>query len=349
MPSEAASYNSQQWSILIRTAKAGKLSAHVGWLIEQHNINYVLPEKAINHFTAAKKIAEFRQRQALWELNRLRRALADLPITVIVLKGGAYLLANQPFANARLLSDIDVMVEKPVIEIVEQTLLSQNWQSMKVDDYDQQYYRDWMHEIPPLRHILRAIEVDIHHTIIPLTSQLKPDPELLFNDAISIVQGDNFKVLSPCDMVLHSAVHLFFDSDLSNKIRDLVDLDQLLRNFSAEYPDFLIDLLKRAAVLGLQRPLYYTLRYCHQFLNTPISNDHWQALKPIAPPFVIRWLMDLLVPLALLPQHPDMPKKTVSLARWLLYLRSHFLRMPLKLLVPHLIRKGLLRWRNHGD
>ena len=347
-PGEAASYNSQQWSLLIRTAKACKLSAHIGWLIEQRNINHLLPEKAQNHFAAVKKIAEFRQRQALWELNRLRRALANLPVTVIVMKGGAYLLAGLPFASARLLSDVDIMVEKQVLELIEQTLLTQNWQSMKVDDYDQQYYRQWMHEIPPLRHILRAIEVDIHHTIIPPTSQLKPDPALLFRDAVSI-KGETFKILSPCDMVLHSAVHLFFDSDLSNKLRDLVDLDQLLRKFYAQYPDFLKDLLDRAAMLGLQRPLYYALRYTHQFLNTPISNEQWQTLKTIAPPFIIRWFMDLLVPLALLPEHPDMHRKSVSFARWLLYVRSHYLRMPLKLLLPHLARKSLLYWQTTGD
>ncbi len=343
------SYNSRQWSLLIRTAKASKLSAHIGWLIEQQNLNHALPEKAQNHFAAAKKIAEFRQRQALWELNRLRRALADLPVTVIVLKGGAYLLAGLPFASVRLLSDVDIMVEKQTLELIEQTLLNQNWQSMKVDDYDQQYYRQWMHEIPPLRHILRAIEVDIHHTIIPPTSQLKPDPALLFHDAISI-KGETFKVLSPCDMVLHSAVHLFFDSDLSNKLRDLVDLDQLLRNFYAQYPDFLKDLLARAIMLGLQRPLYYTLRYSHLLLNTPISNDQWQTIKTtIAAPLIIRWLMDLLVPLALLPEHPDMTRKSVSLARWLLYVRSHYLRMPLKLLLPHLARKSLLRLQTSSD
>jgi len=233
-------------------------------------------------------------------------------------------------------------VEKPVIELIEQMLLNQNWQSMKVDDYDQQYYRQWMHEIPPLRHILRAIEVDIHHTIIPPISQLKPDPALLFHDAVGI-KGENFKVLSPCDMVLHSAVHLFFDSDLSNKLRDLVDLDQLLRHFYAQYPDFLEDLLARAAVLGLQRPIYYTLRYSQHFLNTPLSNDQWQIVKAIAPPLIIRWLMDLLVPLALLPEHPDRPSKLVSLARWLLYVRSHWLKMPVYLLVTHLPRKAYRR------
>jgi hypothetical protein len=274
----------------------------------------------------------------------LRQALATLPVDVIVLKGCAYLLSELPFAKSRLLSDVDIMVEKSALESVEQLLIDQNWQSEKVDEYDQHYYRQWMHEIPPLRHVLRTMEVDIHHTIIPPTSRLKPDPSLLFLDAVAI-QGEVFKVLAPCDMVLHSAVHLFYDSDLGNKLRDLIDLDQLLRHFYALYPNFLSDLLARAAVLGLQRPLYYALRYSQRFLHTPISNDCCQAIDAIAPPLFIRWLMDILTPKALLPEIPDRHSRIVSTARWLLYVRSHYLRMPLRLLLPHLLRKSLVRFR----
>jgi hypothetical protein len=50
--------------------------------------------------------------------------------------------------------------------------------------------------------------------------------------------------------------------------------------------------------------------------------------------------MDQLVGRALTPEHPDHPTKVTALARWLLYVRSHYLRMPLQLLIPHLLRKG---------
>jgi hypothetical protein len=33
-------------------------------------------------------------------------------------------------------------------------------------------------------------------------------------------------------MVLHSATHLFYDGELNHGLRDLVDLDDLLRHFS---------------------------------------------------------------------------------------------------------------------
>ena len=343
-PGEAVAYDNAQWSLLLRTAEACKISAQLAWLIDQHHLNHLIPEKVQNHFSAARKIANFRCRQITWELNRLQLALAGFADDVLILKGGAYLLLELPFAKARLLSDVDIMVPKQALETIEQLLLSQNWRSVKVNDYDQQYYRQWMHEIPPLRHALRSIEVDIHHTIIPPVSRLRPDPGLLFREAVSVPGEDVFKVLAPGDMLLHSAVHLFYDSDLSNKLRDLLDLDQLIRYFSAQNPDFLSEVLARAAVLGLQRPLYYALRYCQRFLHTPLGGELKQDVTAIAPPFVSRWLMDFLVPLALLPEHPDEKSRLVGFARWLLYVRSHYLRMPLRLLLPHLLRKS---WFNY--
>ena len=71
---------------------------------------------------------------------------------------------------------------------------------------------------------------------------------------------DRLRVLCPADMVLHSATHLFHNEDLSQGLRDLADLDSLLRHFGQE-PGFWEELPRRAAELDLARPLYYGLRY----------------------------------------------------------------------------------------
>ena len=343
-PHSVAELTEPQWSLLLRMAKSCTITAQLGWLLVQNQAIAYAPEKALQHFQSAQAIIDYRKCIALWELNRLQRALASCNTDVVVLKGCGYLLAGIPFADARLFADVDVMVEKQVLERIEQILLTQDWQSLKLDEYDQSYYRRWMHEIPPLRHVSRSMDVDIHHTIIPPTSDLQPDPALLMHDAIGTEKGF-YKILSPCDMVLHSAVHLFFDSDLNNKLRDLVDLDQLIRHFCAKDGDFLQKIVQRADILGLQRPLYYTLRYCQKLLATPIPGDIVLASQRFAPPVLIRWFMDKLLPMVLLPEHPDEKSPTVAVARWLLFVRSHYLRMPLKLLIPHLARKSLKRFK----
>lgn len=341
-PSNIQSYSNQQWSLLYRVAKNASLLAHVGWVVQQNGLQSYLPKKIIANITSAQTLVDYRKRTALWELNRLWRALLEANAEIIVLKGGGYLLANLPFSQSRMFADIDILVKKDAIKNIEQILLEQHWRSVNLDNYDQNYYRDWMHEIPPLRHITRVIEVDIHHTILPLTSRLYPDPKMLIAAADESGQY-GFKILAPCDMTLHSATHLFYDSDLNNKLKDLVDLDQLLTHFSSTDMDFFSKLNKRAKELELNCPLFYALRYTHKLLGTAIPTEILRD-KTGAPSFIFRILMDWLVPMAILPEHPDHPKIKVVIARWLLYVRSHYLRMPLKLLLPHLVHKGKVRW-----
>jgi hypothetical protein len=64
-----------------------------------------------------------------------------------------------------------------------------------------------------------------------------------------------------------------------------------------------------------------------------------RKLQKWAPPAPVRWLMDRLVPLALLPEHPAFQSRRAHLARLVLYMRSHWLRMPPWLLAYHLSYK----------
>jgi hypothetical protein len=56
-------------------------------------------------------------------------------------------------------------------------------------------------------------------------------------------------------------------------------------------------------------------------------------------------LMDRLIWLAMVPDHPDFPQRRTGMARWLLYVRSHWLRMPPGLLLKHLMQKQIIRWK----
>jgi hypothetical protein len=134
---------------------------------------------------------------------------------------------------------------------------------------------------------------------------------------------------------------LFFGGEFENGLRDLSDLDLLLRQFNKEKTNFFQSLTERSQELNLQLPLFYALRYTKKFLKTPVPNDielidgQWAKLKlPI---------MDVIFMRALMPDHPSCNDRWTGLARWLLYIRSHYLKMPLYLLIPHLLRKNLMR------
>ena len=157
-----------------------------------------------------------------WELNRIERALKHLRFPILLLKGAAYVAAGLP-ARGRLVSDIDIMVPRQALDGAEAALEAAGWRPIKLDPYDQRYYRTWMHELPPLVHPERGTVVDLHHTILPPTSRLKPDPAKLWSAAQPLGTGP-LHVLAPPDMVPHSAAHLFHDGDLRLSLRDLVDM-----------------------------------------------------------------------------------------------------------------------------
>ncbi|MHC4434095.1 MAG: nucleotidyltransferase family protein, partial [Planctomycetota bacterium] len=209
-------------------------------------------------------------------------------------------------------------------------------------DYDQRYYRKWSHELPPLIHEQRRTVVDVHHTILPRTSRLKPDTEKLWAASIEL-DKNGLMVLGHQDMVLHSAAHLFQDGDLSFAIRDLVDLADLL-SFFGEDPNFWESLVDRAYEHQLQRPLFYTLRYCQMLLDLNVPEKVDREISRAAPTKLLLGLMDRTVPRALLPDDPDGHTDNRANAATMLYLRSHWLRMPPWLLLAHLTRKSVMQF-----
>lgn len=345
-PDELSGLSPAQWDLLVRLARRARLLGRLEDELSSSGTLGAVPERAANHLVAGTNLARHRQTLLTWELNRVLWALDDVEVPLVVLKGAAYVLAGLPPARGRLFADLDLLVPESRIEQVEKTLLARGWYRTQLDPYDERYYRIWMHEIPPLRHRERETEIDIHHTIVPRTSRLSPAASLLI-EASRNLPGTRVRVLAPADMVLHALVHLFLEGDPHEglRLRDLLDVHGLLEHFGREEPGFWKAIVPRARELGLLRPLYYGLRFSGRLLGTSIPEAVLRDVESAAPSPPIRALMDRLVPQALLPDHPDRPRWRAGVARWLIYVRAHALRMPPLLLVRHLGYKTWLRVR----
>jgi hypothetical protein len=95
--------------------------------------------------------------------------------------------------------------------------------------------------------------------------------------------------------------------------------------------------------MDMQRPVFYALRYSRSFLETPIPEFVVSASQAWRPPRAILRVMDQLVSQALLPRLASTKTLASESARWLLYVRSHWLSMPPLLLTQHLIYKAFKR------
>ena len=342
-PKAVLSLSADQWNLLLRQARHAGVMAKISIMILklEQQISWSVPEAPRRHLISACQLAAKQLRTVQWEVNRLSQALRHLDIPVILLKGTAYAVAELPASRGRLFNDIDIMVPKSRLAEVEKQLMLHGWVASHHDSYDQRYYRTWMHELPPMVHVKRETVLDVHHNILPETAWLRLDPTVLFEAAQPLANRDPFAVLSPEDMVLHSATHLFSDGDFEHGLRDLADLNDLIVCFSTGHSQFWDQLLNRAEQLRLTRPLYYALSYICFYFSRSLPDNVLDKLNGYRPAYPIRSLMHWLLVRALRPKHPSCDLRYTALARWLLYIRSHYLRMPLYLLLPHLIRKAL--------
>ena len=341
-PPTLTKLDNSSWQDLFDVARHNGLFAKLAAVAHQHGILPQIPDRAQMHLEEALLIVNHHQTTIRFEVNRLVRALSHLEVPIVLLKGGAYLMADLPSARGRFMSDLDIMVPKDKIVSIEEALLAAGWERARLTEYDEHYFRDWMHEIPPIWHPERRVVTDIHHTIVPVTSRYRPDTEALFSAAVAL-EDPRLKVLCPADMVLHSAVHLF-NEEYFWGLRDLADLHDLLEYFG-KTEGFWDDLLDRSRLHGLDRILYYLLRYTRRLFGTLIPDYVEKAAQTHAPHMIVRVIMDVLVLSALKPSAPGQSHPGRAIALFFLRIHSHWLKMPPLLLARHLTIKFLYRWR----
>lgn len=322
-----------EWDLLIRVARRARLHGVLHARLATAALLEAIPDRALAHLESGAAVARHRRQMAQLEQHHVARTLQTFDGPLVLLKGAAYAAQEIAGLCGRPFNDLDVMVPARHVAAVEAALRAAGWRTEVSDPYDDRYYREWSHELPPLRGPGRGLDVDLHHAIVPPTARVHPDTARLFADAVPLGQSP-FRVLAPADQVLHAAVHLMHDVDAAERLRDLVDIDALLRGFAA--PEFWTTLFEHAAHHDLRRPLWYVLRYTHAWLGTPLPDDFARAVSAWGPPVPVRAAMDALLPATLFPLHPDRGTRWPRRAAWqALRLRAMWLRMPPGMLLRH--------------
>jgi hypothetical protein len=320
-PSGTSGLSDEQWTALIAAARAESLIGSLAFQLAGESV----PPRVASVLQAAREDAAQAKLQALWEAEMARRALERLEVPVILLKGTAYAAAGLEAAVGRSIGDLDILVPRERLGDVERALLGAGWEWVKEDAYDDLYYRRWMHELPPLIHRERDRMIDVHHTILPLTARPKPDAAAMITDSIALENG--LRVLAPADMVVHAAAHLFADGDLAGGLRNLWDIDRLLRQHSS-LPDFWSGLSGRAARHRLLPAVARAVRLAADVYATPVPGD-WRRSGPADALFKARLLA-----------RNGWGQGTDPGLRLGFYIRSHWLRMPPLMLARHLWTKA---------
>jgi hypothetical protein len=320
---DAATLTLRDWDGVIAVARAEAMLATLAHRLK----DAALPTPVVALFADQRAAAEVATKQALWEAEMARRALASERIEFVLLKGTAYAAAGLSCAEGRQIGDLDILVPVHDIGRAENELLEAGWEWVKSDPYDDAYYREHMHELPPLIHKARDRMIDVHHTILPQTHRTTPNPLALVADAVTTPGG--FTVLCPTDMACHCAAHLLADGDLQGGLRNLWDFHCLTRDFAAADPDFWGQLDARAGKHGLRAAVHQAARLARDLYGSELPAS-WSRTDPQDGLFRRRLLA-----------RDNWGRSTNWPLQQAFYIRSHWLRMPPLLLARHLWTK----WR----
>lgn len=326
-PATTRGLDAQGWAELLSMARAEQLAGTLAARLKFESV----PPRIAEILAEARVNATHQRRAALWEADCARRALAGYAGKVVLLKGTAYVAAGLVAGEGRSIGDLDILVVRGDLPQVEAALIVAGWEWVKPDPYDDAYYRDHMHELPPLIHKERDRMIDVHHTVLPLTARRTPDAAAMLTDAIPLPasgRGGLF-ILSPADMVCHCAAHLIADGDLAGGLRNLWDMHCLLSEFALADENFWSVLQARAQQHQLWRTVHRAARLSWNLYGTDIPGG-WQ----------INGSADFLFRRRLIARD-GWGRQTRPLLRLGFYIRSHLLRMPPLMLAQHLFTK----WR----
>jgi hypothetical protein len=337
-PQQALCWNLPQWEHVVRVARRLRLLGRLAESIEAAGLRERLPLPVGRHLLAEMRASRWQTGVMVWGLHRVADELGDTPYPRVLLKGAAYVGQGLPIARGRLPSDLDILVPHADVSDAQSRLLRAGWQEPELDAHDQRFYHAWSHEVPPMQHPSLPLELDLHHNILPPVGHVAIDMAQLLQ-RLQPSDWRGWQVLHPQDQILHSAAHLFFDAELRDRLRDLVDLDGLLRHFAVD-DAFWPALQQRASSLGLAEPLQLALQLCRDWLQTPVPTAALTMARSAGLSLWTRaWLLPLLTRV-LLPADPDRADPFArTAAAGLLLVRHHRRRLPLRLLVPHVWHK----------
>ncbi len=313
----------RDWDGVIGVARSEAMLATLAHRLAEADV----PPTVAALFADQRAAAAVAQRQALWEAEMARRALAPAGIEFVLLKGAAYAAAGMACSAGRQIGDLDILVLASDIRRTENELLNAGWEWVKSDPYDDHYYRAHMHELPPLIHKVRDRMIDVHHTILPRTHRITPDALAMMSDAVT--GGGGYSVLNPADMACHCAAHMLADGDLQGGLRNLWDFHTMTRDFAEADPGFWGQLDGRAALHGLQDAVHQAARLSRDIYGA-VPPSGWDRMDPTD-----IWFRRRLF------ARDDWGRVTDPLLEQAFYIRSHWLRMPPAMLAKHLWTK----WR----
>jgi hypothetical protein len=204
----------------------------------------------------------------------------------------------------------------------------------QLDDFDEKYYRQWSHELPPYKHLETGVTLDIHHNLLPGSAGKSID----IDDIINTKHATDSDLYLPNDayLILHSAIHLLLNDDIEKGFRDCIDLHYMLLEYQQNYNLHILEnTFEKARCL---KEFYIMLILLQRLFKDATNTYTKERLTSKALNKYLSLAKDLEK--AVFPSTPYLANSSNEFARLKVYIRGHLSKMPLHLFIKHIAFKG---------
>lgn len=272
-PGYAADVTLADWDEVIPFANHCELLPQLTAKLVSHESSETLPVGVQTRLQREDQINRFYEMTHTFELDELARLLGERCTRLVLLKGGAYSRSGQAWARGRRSTDVDLLVRENELDTVAETLSSNGYVTDdELTERDQRYYRRWLHELPPLKHSYRLIEIDVHFRLLPLGDPKTFPVDDLIDRSVAI-PSTKYYWLDPIHRVIHACTNLAHIGEARRALRDLWDTRFLVEGEYLTCPIDWQQLGDEVRSLGLEREVSTVLLLGQELVDLTIPDD----------------------------------------------------------------------------
>lgn len=253
-PASTRSWTVADWAdTMPRLAQSG-LTAHGAALVARAGLGRDdVPAGVLRQFAATTIASDAQLRSLKWEVNEAIRSLHGKGIRAVPLKGADYLIRGGKPALGRTVNDLDLLVAREHVEAAREAFNAAGWEFAIVP------ITDGEHQLPLVTHLQRKTQLELHWQLVAEGGSVGFDIATVLKDAVALDDGV-LALLCPEDSTLACVGHFIRNSRPFSAFRDLLDLRELIEDFTAKDAGFGATLVARAEQIGLGAALSRAVR-----------------------------------------------------------------------------------------
>ncbi len=265
------------WDEVLKSALWHRIDPLLYYNLKDIKESHLIPREIMEQLKKAYYGNLVRNTYLYAELKTVLDSFREEGIEVIVLKGAV--LAGTVYDNIGLrpMNDIDLLVKEEALDRAEELMTELGYISYEGWESKDWFRRNHRH-LAPFINQDNGIKVEIHRDIVSPGNPFNVDIRKLWGNAQCIlIEGVDTLTLSHEDLIVQLCLHTFYLQPSRRRIRDLIDISQVVR-FYGEHINW--DLIIREALIGkFAFFIYYALYLTREFLDVEIKKEILDALK----------------------------------------------------------------------